>query len=392
MARIAKIGTRITTTHLSGQLRPGRHGCDDGLYLDVKASGARAWVMRISAQGKIVERGLGPYPQVGLSDARSKIRDWSNELRRGNAVGVRAKKPIQLADTSDQMTFKQAAEAVMALHDASWKSDVHRHQWKQTLKTYAYPVIGDKPVCGVSLDDIEAILLPIWQSKHATATKLLSRIGMTLDWAIAKKLRVDNPAKANGPLQHLLPKVAKSIKHHAALQHAEAAIFMGELRKLTSLSALALEFTVLTAARTSEVIEAKWAEIDLDNALWVIPAKRMKANQEHRVPLSTAAVAILERVNPMAGVQGWVFPGLGSHLSNMAMLQCLRGLRPGLTVHGFRSTFRDWAADQTDYPHEVVEAALAHTVADAVVAAYRRTTFFDKRRSLMADWAAYLAV
>lgn len=372
-----------------------------GLYLDVRRmregeiKPMRVWTLRImhgykkSKQGhtrpNIVERTIGYHPEVTLSDAREKAILWAREIRAGGEVGKQAKTHKAAPDV---VTFKLAAEQVMTLRDGKWKSDVHRRQWRQTLEDYAYPLIGNKPVGEVTQDDIVAILSPLWASKHATASKLRSRLGMVLGWAKAAKLRSDNPARENDTLGNLLPTIAKSTKHHAAMPYQQAPAFMLDLRRLDSVSALALEFTILTGCRTSEVIEANWSEID--GQVWVIPAARMKGGGEHRVPLSPAALAVLERVRAL-GASEWIFPSRFSHLSNMAMLQCLRGLRPGLTVHGFRSTFRDWAADQTDYPHEVVEAALAHVVTDAVVRAYRRTSFFDKRRDLMNDWAAYLA-
>lgn len=372
-----------------------------GLYLDVRRmregeiKPMRVWTLRImhgykkSKQGhtrpNIVERTIGYHPEVTLSDAREKAILWAREIRAGGEVGKQAKTHKAAPDV---VTFKLAAEQVMTLRDGKWKSSIHKRQWKQTLEDYAYPLIGNKPVGEVTQDDIVTILAPLWASKHATASKLRSRLGMILGWAKAAKLRTDNPARENDTLGNLLPTIAKSTKHHAAMPYQQAPAFMLDLRRLDSVSALALEFTILTGCRTSEVLEAKWSEID--GQVWVIPAARMKGGGEHRVPLSPAALAVLERVRTF-GASEWIFPSRFSHLGNMAMLMCLRGLRHGLTVHGFRSTFRDWAADLTDYPHEVVEAALAHVVTDAVVRAYRRTSFFDKRRDLMNDWAAYLA-
>lgn len=361
--------------------KPGRLSDGGGLYLHTKESGAQSWILRFWLKGKIIERGLGSCPEVSLSEARDKAREWRRAIKAGDDP-----RPVAKQEEA-AVTFRAAADAVRALRASSWKSDVHAAQWDQSLADYAFPSIEHKAVGDVSLADVEAIMLPMWETKHATARKLLSRIGMILDWSIAKGLRTDNPAKANGPLRFLLPTVKKATRHHAALPYTELPAFMAELRKLDSVSARALEFTILTGCRTAEVIEAKRDEID--GAVLVIPAARMKGGKEHRVPLCERAQAILDALPHSPG--GWVFPSRGSHLSNMAMLQCLRGLRPGLTVHGFRSTFRDWAADQTDYPHEVVEAALAHTVSDAVVAAYRRTTFFDRRVALLNDWAAFMA-
>ena len=400
-----------TDAQIKSASKIGRHPCGDSFYLDVKkpyyklndkgeveldskghpkiASQAKAFVLRVSVAGKIVERGLGAYSQVGLKEAREKAKEWAIELRRGHAVGIRANKP-PATSTGAVVTFMQAATQVMALRDASWKSDVHRNQWRASLENYAYPLIGNKPVGEVTLDDVEAVLLPIWQTKHATATKVLSRMGMVLDWAIAKKLRTDNPAKANGPLKHLLPVVKRSTRHHAALPYKDAAPFMVQLRALESMSSLALQFTILTACRTSEVIEAKWSEIDFDTALWVVPAHRMKNGKEHRVPLSPAAIAVLETAAKFRGVENWVFQGRSSHLSNMAMAECLKGLRTGLTVHGFRSTFRDWAGEIAQAQWHAAEAALAHTTRGQTEGAYHKADYLDARVPLMNDWACFL--
>jgi integrase len=371
---------------LAAATGPARYSCGgDGLYLDVKKSGARSFYLRIMIAGKIYERGLGAYPQLGLKVAREKARDWADELRAGNTVGIRSKKAA--APVTENITFEQAAETVMALRDSTWKSDVHRAQWHQTMNDYVYPVIGNKAVSAITLEDIETVLKPHWTEKHETMRNVRSRIAIVLDWTVAKKLRTDNPARELGALKTLLGTVQKPIKHHTALPYIEIQAFLGNLRVLDSVSAAALEFTILTACRTSEVLGAKWNEID--GATWTIPATRMKTKSAHVVPLSSAAMVVLDKLRQLHSPDGWVFPSRASKLSNMAMLMCLKGLQSDLTVHGFRSTFRDWAADKTDYPHEIVEAALAHTVGNDVVRAYRRTSFFDKRAALMEEWAAY---
>ena len=309
---------------------------------------------------------------------------------------VESRRNRSTTDAKNPVTFREAAAAVIAARKLKWKSAVHAHQWDQTLEAYVYPTLGAKLVSEIKLTDIEEVLRPIWTTKYETARSVRSRIAMVLDWAVAKEMREANPARELGALKTLLGDGSKPVKHHAALAHSATPAFMIELRKLDSVSASALEFTILTACRTTEVREMRWSEVDGD--MWEIPAERMKAKKEHRVPLSPRAVAILERIKPLSPY--WVFPsqaeiraarsGLkGPCLSNMAMLQCLKGIPSDLTVHGFRSTFRDWAADCTDYPHEVVEAALAHVVSDEVVASYRRTTFIDKRRDLMNQWANY---
>ncbi len=380
-----------------------------GLYLDVRKKRARektpkrVWTLRImhgykdkeKQKPNIVERTIGftvdknrrELGGVSLTDARTTALLWAREIRGGGEVGKRAR---PRTSTSAVVTFRDAAEAVMKRDSSSWKSDVHRKQWRQTLESYAYPFIGNNPVADVSQDDIVGILEPIWTTKHATAKKLLSRIGIVIGWAVTKKLRADNPARDKDFAKNLLGKVDKSKKPHAAMPYAEAPAFMVELRRLDSVSALALEFTILTGVRTSETIEAKWYEVKGD--VWTIPAARTKTGKKsgnaHVVPLSPAALAVLEKVKALSHGD-YIFPSRFSHLSNMAMLECLRGLRTGMTVHGFRATFRTWASEQTDYPHEVCEAALDHAVSSSVVKAYRRTSFFDKRRDLLNDWADY---
>jgi integrase len=335
--------------------------------------------------GDIVERGLGRYPELTLKVARDKAVEWARVIRSGGDPR-RTASPVLPQVT----TFKSAAEDFIRAKEAGWKSEVHRAQWKQTLSDYAYPSIGDIDVRLVGIDHIEALILPIWLKKNPTAQNVLSRIAMVLDWAVAKKLReTDNPARLQGPLKHLLPETRHiSVKHHNALPYRDVPALMARLKTLSSTSARALEFTILTASRTSETLHATRDEF-FDNE-WRIPGERMKAGAAHRVPLSSQAAALIEALPIHASEPGIIFKGhSGRFLSNMAMLQCVRGIQPGLTVHGFRSSFRDWAAEQTDFDHAIVEAALAHTVADAVVRAYRRTTFLDKRRELMQLWADY---
>jgi integrase len=297
------------------------------------------------------------------------------------------------------MTFRQCAEAYMAAHEASWKNAKHRGQWVSSLIHYAYPVFGGLPVQAVDIGLVMKVLDPIWQSKTETASRLRGRIETILDWATVRRYRSgENPARWRGHLDKLLPARAKlqKVQHHTALPYAELPGFMAELRAQSGMGARALEFAILTATRTSETLNARCSEIDLDRRVWTIPVERMKAGREHRVPLSSRAVALLKslRHKDMDPDGLWVFPGSapGKPLSSMAMLMTLRRMKRGdLTAHGFRSTFRDWAAERTNYAREVAEASLAHTLGDKVEAAYRRGDLFEKRAHLMDAWAKYCA-
>ena len=289
------------------------------------------------------------------------------------------------------MTFDQCADAYLAAHRAGWRNAKHAAQWSSTLATYVSPIFGNLPVQAIDVALVTKALEPIWTAKPETASRMRGRIESILDWAKVRGYRDgENPARWRGHLDHLLPARAKvsKVRHHAALPYDELAGFMGKLRAQGGTSARALEFAILTAARTGEVIGARWAEIDLPGKTWTIPAERMKAGREHRVPLSAAALAILETQAALTENE-FVFPGQQrAGLSDMALWMALRAMgRDDLTVHGFRSTFRDWAAERTNFPREVAEGALAHSLTDKVEAAYRRGDLFDKRRRLMTAWA-----
>jgi integrase len=306
--------------------------------------------------------------------------------------------PKRLADAK-RLTFKQCAEKYIAAHQGAWRNGRHREQWKATLSTYAYPIIGELSVAEIDTALVTRVLEPIWASTTETATRLRGRIEAVLDWAKARGYRSgENPARWKGHLSNLLGNPTKLKKrngsrHHPAMPYPELPGFMQELRGRDSVSARALEFTVLCAARTGEVLGANWEEeIDLADKTWTVPAERMKGGREHRVPLSERALEILTQL-PREPRNPFVFIGgkAGAGLTGMAMLQLLRGMRPGLSVHGFRSTFRDWCAERTNYPSEVAEMALAHAVSSKVEAAYRRGDLKEKRRRLMAEWAKYCA-
>jgi integrase len=292
------------------------------------------------------------------------------------------------------MTFRQCAEAYIDAHRTSWKNDKHAAQWPATLATYTFPIFGDLPVQSIDVALVTKALEPIWRDKTETASRLRGRIEAVLDWAKARGYRHgDNPARWRGHLDKLLPARAKvqRVEHHAALPYAEIGPFMAQLREQDSMAALSLQFLILTAARTSEVLNATWSEVDLGAAIWTIPVDRMKAPREHRVPLSKPAVALLRELYKHLTGDFIVPSGKPSRpLSNMAMLKLLERMgRADLTVHGFRSTFRDWAAERTNFPREVAEHALAHSLPDKVEAAYLRSDLFDKRRKLMEAWARH---
>ena len=387
---------KLSATKVTRLTTPGRHGDGGGLWLQVAAGGSRSWLFRFMRDGKAREMGLGSVSTVTLAEARERAREARKALSEGiDPIAAReARRGAAKAEAARAMTFRAAASAYIDAHRPGWKSAKHADQWGATLETYAYPTIGALPVATVDVALGLKCLEPIWSAKPETAGRVRGRIEAVLDWAAARGHRTgDNPARWKGHLEALLParsKVAR-VRHHAALPYAEMPAFMADLRKRGDLGALCLEFTILTASRTGEAIGARLPEFDIDAALWTVPAERMKGGREHRVPLSARAVEIIRSV-PRDATGDFVFPGAkeGKALSNMTMLATLRRMgRDDLTVHGFRSTFRDWAAEQTAFPAEVAEMALAHAVGDKVEAAYRRGDLFEKRRRLAEAWATY---
>ena len=384
-------------------LPPGRYADGNKLYLLVRSEKSAFWVLRYTAGGKLREMGLGPARGSGavkLAKARedaiallAKLRDGLDPLVEREAEAERKKAEAE-AEARDAITFRQEAEAYVKSHAAGWRNPKHKAQWEATLNAYAYPVLGDLPVGDVSTDDVLKVLEPIWRTKTETASRLRGRIEAILAAATVKGLRKgENPARWRGHLAELLPARGKvaPVQHHAALPFAELPGFFLRLQAADGLGARALELAILTAARTGEVLGATWAEIDLDAALWTIPGARMKAARAHRVPLSPEAVLVLRKLATVREGD-FVFAGQsrGRALSNMALPMTLRRMnRTDLTAHGFRSTFRDWAAETHDSPSEVVEMALAHAVGDKVEAAYRRGDLFEKRRKLMNDWGEF---
>jgi integrase len=346
--------------------------------------------------------GLGNAALVDLADAREAALAARKQAKAGiDPIDARDEARKQAAsERAKVMTFRQCADAYLAGHASGWKNAKHRWQWENTLEAHAYPVFGDMAVSRIDVALVMAVLEPIWLEKHETATRLRGRIEKILDWAAVRGYRRgDNPARWRGHLQSALPTIKKSlrVRHHPALPFKEVPEFMAKLARQDGVSARALAFCILTATRTGETIWARWGEIDLEHRTWVIPAARMKLPREHRVPLSAAAVAILQALRADLGrtpdaTSEFVFPSRlqGQPLSNMALLMTLKRMGRGdLTTHGFRSSFRDWAAERTGFPREVPEAALAHAVRDKVEAAYRRGDLFDKRRQLMEAWGQY---
>ncbi|RTL77224.1 MAG: site-specific integrase [Bradyrhizobiaceae bacterium] len=364
----------------------GRHADGNGLYLSISDNGGRRWVFLYRSGGKVREKGLGSAVSVSLKDARLK----ADEVRKQLSAGL---DPINEGRKNNGvMTFAECSKIYIDSHAAGWSNPKHADQWRNTLKTYADPVIGKLPVNKIDVSHIMKILDPIWRTKTETASRVRGRIESILDWAAVKKYRgSENPARLKGHLDHLLPrrqKVAK-VQHHPALSYKDIPAFMADLRTREGTGALALEFTILTAARTNETLGAKWDEIDLESKVWTVPADRMKARVEQAVPLSDRAIDILKALSTDTE---YVFPGNGENnpMSSMSLLAVLKRMnRSDITTHGFRSTFRDWAAETTEFPNEVVEMALAHTIKNKAEAAYRRGNMLDRRRVLMDAWSVF---
>ena len=390
---------KLTALAVDKAKRRGYYGDGGGLFLQVSASGSKSWVFRFKEAGKQHEMGLGATHTIGLAEAREKAREC-RRLRLDGIDPIEARKIARAQarlDAAKAVSFKDCAERYITSHGAGWRSPTHAAQWPSTLRIYVYPVFGSLPVQGIDVGLVLKVLEPIWSVKPETASRVRGRIESVLDWATARGYRQgDNPARWRGHLENLLPGKLKvrRVKHHAALPYAEIGDFIAQLKSQEGVGARAFEFTILTAARTGEVIGATWSEMNIAEQLWVVPAERMKSGKEHRVPLSVAALAILEQMQAIR--QGnFVFLGGKAHrpLSNMAMMMTLRRMGRGdLTVHGFRSSFRDWAAERTDFPSEVAEMALAHAVSSKVEAAYRRGDLFQKRRQLMDTWSRFCTV
>jgi integrase len=388
---------RLSARGVQTKRKPGYYPDGAGLYLQVSATGTKSWVFRFMLNAKAREMGLGSALTFSLEEVRG-LRDRQRKLLAEGKDPIEARKAERAhaaLELAQAKTFKDCAVAYIEAHRAGWKNAKHREQWENTLSSYAYPTIGALPVQAVYTGHVREVLQPIWNAKRETAVRLRGRIEKILDWATALGYRAGlNPARWRGHLDKVLAKDQRRrrIQHHPAMSIDEIGSFMPRLRQQECTAASALEFLILTTARTGEVIGMQWPEVNLDAAVWTVPAERMKGHREHRVPLSPAAVKLLRA---LLGGEVFIFPGRGAArpLSNMAMLKLLERMgHSDLTVHGFRSTFRDWAAERTSFAREVCEMALAHAIADETEAAYRRGDLFEKRRRLMDAWAAFVSM
>lgn len=370
-------------------------GDGQGLYLGISKSGTASWLFRYMDHGKAKTVGLGGYPATSLQKARAKAQTM-RDARTGGIDPVVAKKEgvreqkLQLAKAK---TFEACANEFIEFSRSSWKSLKHCQQWQNSLANYAFPVIGQSSIGDIQADEILRILAPIWETKTETATRLRGRIESVIDWATVHGWRKgDNPARFKGHMEYLLPKVRVGCKnHHPSLPYEQLPSFMNNLQDQSGMARYALEFLILCASRTGEIIGAKWVEFNLTKAIWVIPGERMKAGVEHRVPLGKRAIQILTTIRPFSGKDFVFISGKqDAPLSIMAMAMLLRRMKmTDVTVHGMRSTFRNWAGECTEYPFEVCEQALAHRLPDEVAAAYLRSDFLDKRVNLIADWEKF---
>ena len=393
-----KIARQLSALEVSRLVAPGfvSVGGVTGLSLQISPTGARSWVLRVKIGSKRRDMGLGAYPAVSLAQAHQKAREAREAIEQGDdpiLTRERAQSQLRAAQAS-AITFKQAAERFIESKAPEWKNPKHKKQWTSTLEAYAYPIIGNLDVKDVADVHVFQILEPIWTTKTETASRLRGRIENVLDWATVKKYRTgENPARWRGHLDKLLsaPKKTTPVKHHEAIPVDDAPTFNAALQGLTGMSHRALEFLLLTVLRSGEVCGARWSEIDLEKGIWVIPAKRMKAAKEHRVPLTQSMKAVLQNQPRLDGCD-FVFPSpRGKQLSDMALTQVMRRMGLTATPHGLRSTFRDWAAEKTNYPRELAEKAMAHKVKNAVEAAHQRGDMFEKRRVMMDSWAKFLA-
>jgi integrase len=385
--------SRLTALKVARAKKPGFYADGGSLYLRVAPGGSKQWVFRYITNGRLHDMGLGPVHTLTLAEARER----ATEARKLRLDGIdplthkRARMAVLRAADARAMTFQQCAEGFIRDNEREWSNAKHRQGWKSTLQRYVYPVLGALPVEAIDTPLVLRVIKPLWARVPATAKRVLGRIENVLGWATVHHYRRgDNPARWDGLIEHALPSRPKA-EHHAALPYAEIGAFMSRLRANTSVVARCLEFIILTGVRLSEALHATWDEVDLANRLWIIPAARMKTNKEHKVPLSSAALVVLKGMREIRR-SDYIFSGeregrpIGK---NMATCLAKEVAGRDITLHGFRSTFRDWAAERTTFPREVAEMALAHTIPDAVEAAYRRGDLFEKRRKLMEAWAKF---
>lgn len=385
--------SKVLTARTIAHLPPGKHLDGEGLMLVLAERNRGKWTLRVTVGSKRREMGLGAYPAVPLAEARAKATEARKAVRVGlDPIAARKVEPERVP------TFEEAAERYIEAHSPGWSNAKHAAQWVATLATYADPIIGDMPVDQITTERVLEVLTGIWTTKTETAKRVQGRMENVLDWSTAMKYRTgDNPVRWRGHLDKLLPgpSKVKTVTHHPAMAYGDVPGFMAELAGMSSVSSLALRFLILTATRTGEVIGATWDEVDLEAAVWTIPGARMKAGREHRVPLSAAALGILEALLRIVG-NPYLFPGArhGRPVSNMAILQLMRGMgygvggdRGAFVPHGFRSAFRDWAGEVSSFPRDVCEMALAHVIESKVEAAYARGDLLAKRRTMMGAWA-----
>jgi integrase len=394
---------KLTARTVASKKSSGKYADGNGLYLQIGPTQNKSWMFRYAGQRMVsntgksyfkqVEMGLGSVDDISLAEAREIATTHHKTIAEGKDPRLKRDAERQNIHKNQIWTFDKCATSYIDAHSPSWKNRKHAKQWKSTLKRYASPIFGNLPVEDIDVPQILQAIEPIWQTKTETASRVRGRIERVLSWAIVMKYRpLPNPAIWRGNLDQLLGQPTKVTKpvHHAALPYTEIGIFMNSLNDYASINAQALRFTILTGCRTNEVLSAAWNEVDLEVKLWTIPAERMKSEREHRVPLSDQAIELLKH---LPRENDWLFPSVqvGKHLSNMAMLNLLKKQmnRSDLTVHGFRSTFRDWVAEETPYSDRLAEAALAHVLGDKTEAAYQRGDMLKKRAKLMQAWADY---
>lgn len=384
------MATKLDTQTIKNLKKPGRYtdALAMGLHLWVKDSNKKYWIYRYTMAGKQRNIGLGPYPDVGLADARIKAIEAKKMVV--NGIDPKPQKETKTELKMSELTFSEFAKQFIDAKSSEWTNTKHRLQWEFTIEEYANPVIGNLKLDQITTEDILKILSPIWTKKTETATRLRGRIELILAAAATRKLRSGlNPAQWKGHLETVLakPNKIKKVKHHTALPFDQIPRFMGQLREMGTMAALALEFCILNASRTGEVIGGKRNEVS--ESVWTIPGERMKAKKEHRVPLCGRSIEILKVSQMLDPGSEYLFSRKKKPLSNMAMTMVIRRLKKNVTVHGFRSTFRDWVSEKTDHSSEVAEMSLAHVITNKVEAAYRRGDLIEKRRALLADWEDY---
>jgi integrase len=400
---------KLVAVNLPRMTKPGMHSDGGGLYLQITKPGAKTWIFRYAADGRTRDMGLGAFHAVSLSDARTKAAECRNLRSKGiDPIDRRdAEKQAAVIEAAKAVTFSECATQYIADHSGAWRNAKHKAQWENTIATYAESAIGKLSVGAIDTSLVLKVLQPIWATKNETASRVRGRLESILDWAKVRGYRSgENPARWRGHLDHLLarPSKVQTVRHHPALPTDGVGRFVADLRTRAGVSPRALEFLILTAARTGEVVGALWPEIDTVKKIWTVPASRMKAGREHKVPLSDRALEILKEMRPLGLKDGPIFPGgsKGKGLSAMALEMLVRRMNgkskpptwcdengAAIVPHGFRSTFRDWASEFTGYSREAIEMSLAHAIADKTEAAYRRGELLEKRRRLLNEWEKF---